>query len=388
MGHNEKQEYLKALLARYKTGKRADKTKILDEFCAVCGLNRKYAIRMLNTPRRRPGLKKTGPKPRYNAPELIQALKTIWFAADQPCSRKLKVILPEWLPSYEAQYGFLTEDCRKNLLQMSRATLDRTLAPIRARHKSKGRCTTRPGTLLKNKIPLKMDQWNEKEPGFMEADTVAHCGNSIAENFVWSLTMTDIATTWTENRATWNKGQEGVHRCIQEVEKAIPFKLLGFDCDNGTEFLNHHLQRYFEQQQVQFTRSRPYRKNDNAHVEQKNWTHVRHLFGYDRFEDPKIVDLMNDLYANAWSPYQNYFMPSMKLATKLRIGSKIKKTYEIPKTPFQRVLEAPSIPEPIKIALIERKKSLNPFTLKADIESKLRNIFKLVIVTSNLRQRL
>jgi hypothetical protein len=225
----------------------------------------------------------------------------------------------------------------------------------------------------------------------MEADTVAHCGMSLAGNFVWSLTLTDIYTCWTENRATWNKGAEGVIEQIKNIEKSLPFELLGFDCDNGSEFLNYHLLRYFTENRekaIQFTRSRPYKKNDNAHVEQKNWTHVRHLFGYDRFENQAVVALMNDLYRNEWSLYQNHFVPTMKLIEKIRIGSKYRKKYSLPETPYQRVIQSPDVKDEVKLALVKLHNTLDPFALKQKIEEKLRLINKYVTINGKPRVKI
>lgn len=217
-------------------------------------------------------------------------------------------------------------------------------------------------------------------PGFCEADTVAHCGDSLEGSFAWSITMTDICSTWTENRAIWGKGATDVVGKVKDVEECLPFELLGFDCDNGSEFLNHHLVRYFserpKEKTVQFTRSRPYHKNDNAHVEQKNWTHVRQLFGYDRFDKKIIVELMNDLYRNELSQLQNYFHPTMKLIEKRKVNSKYYKTYDTPKTPYQRLLDHPSVAPEVKQLLANTYKQLNPFTLKSQIAKKLDNIFK------------
>jgi hypothetical protein len=224
----------------------------------------------------------------------------------------------------------------------------------------------------------------------MEADTVAHCGTSLAGEFVWSLIMTDIHTAWTEGRAVWNKGSQGVIEQVKDIERHIPFVLRGFDCDNGSEFLNYHLERYFavRKDPVKFTRSRPYKKNDNAHVEQKNWAQARHLLGYDRIENPDTLPLINDLYANEWSLYQNHFCPSLKLKSKIRIGSRYRKTYASPKTPYQRILESPDISSDVKQTLKLTHGSLNPFQLKKTIERKLNAIFKLVTVTSFVRHRI
>jgi hypothetical protein len=294
-----------------------------------------------------------------------------------------------WLPHYEAEHGALPEAVRAGLLAASASTLDRLLKAARVAH-PKGLCGTKPGTLLKKQIPIRCEHWDVTQPGFIEADTVAHCGNSLAGNFVWSLTMTDILTGWTECRATWNKGSLGVVTQIKAIEGALPFPLKGFDCDNGSEFLNHHLVRYFgdHPDQPSFTRSRPYRKNDNAHVEQKNWSQVRHLFGYDRFDNPKLVELMNDLYANEWSQLQNHFCPTLKLKEKSREGSRYTRRYHPPETPYQRVMNSGSITDAMKRRLEDRHRDLNPFDLKRRIEAKLKHIFSMVSVSSNVRQRI
>ncbi|HEY8097744.1 MAG TPA: integrase [Methylobacter sp.] len=274
MGKQERRAYLQAISKRYCRSDKTNKQKILDEFCAVCGYARKYAIRLLNHKQDSPSLprKRPGAKPKYHSSSLMEPLRRIWFASDQLCGKRLKAALPLWLPHYESEYGVLSETVRGDLLKVSAATLDRLLKPLRVQH-PKGLSGTKPGSLLKTQIPIRTQHWDETQPGFMEADTVAHCGNSLAGDFVWSLTMTDIVTGWTECRATWNKGSQGVLEQIQAIETVLPFPLRGFDCDNGSEFLNHHLLRYFTDHPASpaFTRSRPYKKNDNAHVEQKNW---------------------------------------------------------------------------------------------------------------------
>ncbi len=390
MGKNERHAYLKAIRSRYRRAGNKTKVTILNEFCAVCGYHRKYAIRLLNQRGKLKTKQRAGRKPIYAAPEFLTALKCIWFASDQMCSKKLKAAIPLWLPFYETRYKALSQATQDQLLTISAATIDRLLKRVRVAYGRKGLGGTRPGSLLKNQIPIRTGFWDVSQPGFMEADTVAHCGNSLAGDFVWSLTMTDILTTWTENRATWNKGSQGVLAQIQEVEAALPFALLGFDCDNGSEFLNHHLLRYFTDHPsvTSFTRSRPYKKNDNAHVEQKNWSHVRQLFGYDRFEDRGLVDLMNDLYANEWSLYQNHFCPSMKLLSKQRVNSKYYKKYGSPQTPYHQVMASDHVTEEAKEELETRHRQLNPFILKQTIEKKLRVIFQHVKVSSNVRQRL
>ena len=390
MGKNERQAYLKAIRLRYRRARKKAKVGILNEFCSVCGYNRKYAIRLLNQRAKTSKKRRTGPKPIYASAELLTALKRIWFSSDQMCSKKLKAAIPLWLPFYETVYKALTPETQGKLLSISAATIDRVLKPVRVAYGRKGLSGTRPGSLLKNQIPIRTHFWDITQPGFMEADTVAHCGNSLAGEFAWSLTMTDILTTWTENRATWNKGAEGVLEQIKDIEAGLPFPLQGFDCDNGSEFLNYHLVRYFTDHPslTSFTRSRAYKKNDNAHVEQKNWSHVRQLFGYDRIEDYSLIELMNDLYASEWSLYQNHFCPSMKLLEKKRINSKYYKKYDAPRTPYDRVMTSEHVSDEEKERLQTVHTALNPFILKRNIEKKLRVIFKKVKVTSNVRQRI
>jgi hypothetical protein len=391
MGKHARKAYLQAIRTRYRQSDKASKQVILDEFCEVCDYARKYAIRLLSrqSDGQRPSAKRPGVKPKYQADTLMEPLRRIWFASDQPCGKRLKAVIPLWLPHYETQYGALAESVRTDLLKASAATLDRLLKALRVTH-PKGLSGTKPGSLLKTQIPIRTNHWDETQPGFMEADTVAHCGNSLTGDFIWSLTMTDIVTGWTECRATWNKGSQGVLEQIQAIESLLPFPLKGFDCDNGSEFLNHHLVRYFTNHPSKpaFTRSRPYKKNDNAHVEQKNWTHARQLFGYDRIAKPQLVALMNQVYSSLWCPLQNHFCPNQKLKEKQRCGAKYKKKYHPPQTPYQRIIDHPDVPESVKDALKNQHDSLNPFAIKAAIEQQLKLIFSHVSVTPNVRHRL
>lgn len=373
-----RREYLEAIRARYRKAGRKEKSVILGEFCATCGYNRKYAIRLLRkTSSPSAAKRKPGPKSRYTEEQLLLPLKRIWFATDQMCSKKLKAAIPIWFPFYEGEFEPVPPLVAQKLLTISPATIDRLLKPLRALYK-KGRCSTKPGTLLKNQIPIKTHNWDVTKPGYFEADTVAHCGNSMAGDFIFSLTFTDIFSGWTENRAVWGRGSQGVLHQIRDIEGRIAFPILGFDCDNGSEFLNHHLVRYFTDRPkapVHFTRSRPYKKNDNAFVEQKNWTHVRQLLGYDRFDNPETVSLLNDLYRAEWSLFTNYFCPTLKLKEKQRINSRYSKKYEPPQTPYQRLINSPDVDEYAKKSLEEVYISLNPFTLKRNIEAKLKTIF-------------
>ena len=375
-----KNEYLEAISKRYKEATKAQKQIILDEFCAATKYHRKHAIRMLRGFKRftKPQPKLRGRKPVYDSPELLKALKRIWLAANQPCSTRLQASLPLWLPSYGPTFGELPVPVRRALDTISTATIDRRLKSVRVQYKKRGRATTKPGTLLRKQIPLKTNQWDETRPGFLEADTVAHCGDTVAGMFAYTLDCVDIATGWTEQRAVWGKGETGVLDQIRQIEQSLPFPLLGFDCDNGSEFLNHHLLRHFTERKkpIQFTRSRAYHKDDNAHIEQKNWTHVRQWLGYDRLDNPQVVPLMNDLYTREWRLFHNFFLPSVKLMAKERIASKTIRRYDRPKTPYQRIMESPLVPPAIKKQLIAQLKTLNPFHLRAAIETKLKKIFQ------------
>lgn len=373
---SSRKEYVEKMRARYGRAQgRKYKTRLIEEVVALCGYDRKHVIKLL---RGRSGprlLKRSGPAPRYG-PEVVAVLERLWQASDELCGKRLKAALGSWLPHYEQEYGALAEPIDSALQRVSAASIDRLLEPARVRREGKARSGTKPGRWLKNQIPIKTDQWDEKQPGFMEADTVAHGGDSLEGDFIWSLVFTDIATGWTEMRAVWNKGSSGVIEQTRAIEKSLPFPLLGFDCDNGSEFLNHHLWRYFTDrpQPVQFTRSRPYHKNDNAHVEQKNWTHVRCLLGYARLGKPALVERINRLYRGPWQRFHNHFCPSVKLLEKRREGARIIKRHDKPKTPCERLLESGVLDAVAEARLRREHEQMNPFELKRQIDVALRQI--------------
>lgn len=381
MSPRSKSEYREAVHLRYKSATRYEKTAILDEFCATCGCHRKHAIRVLRGFKRftRAKVKKRGKPSAYQKEAIIKPLKEIWLAANLPCSKRLKPMLPIWLPGYVELFGELSPNVSQALLKISAPTIDRILKPTRIHYTKRGRSTTKPGTLLRKQIPIKTNQWDESRPGFLEADTVAHCGDSTSGMYANTLDFVDIATGWTEQRAVWGKGETGVLEQIKNIETNLPFPLLGFDCDNGSEFLNYHLMRHFTErkQPVQFTRSRAYHKDDNAHIEQKNWTHIRQWLGYDRLDHPKVVPLLNNLYANEWKLFHNFFCPSVKLIAKERSGSKTTKRHDSPKTPCQRIIESPYIQEAVKRSLIKQLEKLNPFLLRKIMDKKLKRIFSI-----------
>jgi hypothetical protein len=389
MSTTSKREYLKSIRIRYQTSPKAVKTMILDEFCRVCEYDRKYALRLLHS---RPYLvvgcvtSKSGRPATYHHPEILAFLKRLWIASNLACGKRLKVMIPLWLPFDDTG---IAQTNRKLLLAISAASIDRLLAPLRSRYTKKGLATTKPGSLLKKHIPIKTNQWDERVPGFIEADTVAHCGTSMAGMFVFTLNTVDIATGWTEQRALWGKGEQGVLDALKSIEAALPFSLKGFDCDNGSEFMNWTILKHFQDRKrpVHYTRSREYQKNDNAHIEGKNWTHIRQYLGYDRFEDQRMVALMNNLYSSEWRLLFNFFLPSVKLLAKERIKSKTIKHFDAPKTPFQRLLESNAVSQNTKDELQIFLESLNPFSLHKIMSKKISIILQLATPWNKFMKR-
>lgn len=353
-----KRAYLEEIRFRYKNATKKSKGAILDEFCRVCHLSRKHAIRILNGSIN-PRLKRPGPRSKYQREDVLKALKELWSLMNQMCSKKMVIAFIDWLPFYEAK-----DEVKELLMQMSASTIDRLLRSHR-RPLQRGLSSTRP-SLIKNRIPLKLLDGEITIPGYTEADTVAHCGNSLSGEFGNSLTMTELLSGWTENRAMWTKTAEKVVSQLKDIEERIPFMLIGMAVDNGSEFLNDEVYTYLKSRQapVNLVRRRPYKKNDNAHVEQKNWTHVRQLFGYDRIDDPSLIPLMNEIYRAYWNPLHNFFTPVLKLKSKERIGGRVKKIYDEPKTPFKRLMESDLITEEDKQKLKDTYVTKNPIYLK------------------------
>jgi len=375
MSKELKKDWLPKLQVRYSRRNREGKSRMLDELCEDYEYERKYAIKLLcgglppSSGRVHPG-----PEPQY---ELIEpVVRQVWRTAEQPCGKRLVPILRQWLPYYERRFGQLSGRQRQLVRQVSAATLDRLLAAARAEHSGRGRCGTKPGSLLRSEIPIRTGTWDLSRPGYLEADSVAHCGGSLAGSFIWSLTYTDILSGWTEGGAVWNKGASGVLAATRQVEERLPFALLGFDSDNGGEFLNHHLWSYMRERKVavEFTRSRPYHSDDNAHVEQKNWTWARQLLGYGRLEDPELVGPISALYREVWAPWQNFFLPCLKLEQKWRQGSHWHKRYEVPRTAYDRLCAPGMLALKQRRQLRERYASLDPFALKDELEKKLKQI--------------
>jgi hypothetical protein len=381
MSKKSQKDHLRCARWQYHYAKdKQTKSRILDSFCALRGLERKYAIKLLGGSRGVPsGEAKSrgrgGSLARYGPTE-IAVLKTVWLLSEQPCGKRLKALLPLWVPSWERRNGELEAGCRQRLLSLSASHMDRLLACYKI-----GDGVRRPHRVneVRSQIPLRTGPWQVGGPGWLEGDTVAHCGTSMAGGFVWSLVLTDIWSGWTEVRVTWNRSDYVTHRRLEQIEGALPFDVVGFDSDNGGEFINGTVLRYYRQRQrpVEVTRSRPYHKNDNAHVEQKNRTHVREFLGHERIDRQELVELLNAV-VEMWSLWNNLFCPTLKLLEKVRVGTRLKKVYEKhPRTPCQRLLESPALSATRKERLREQLARHDPWDMKIRIEQDLRTFWSL-----------
>lgn len=376
MTSKSKRELLKALQPRYLRANKAGKERTLDEFCAATGYHRKYAIRLLKHGPHPRGLKNSG-RPKIYQGAVVEALTQIWEICGRICSRRLQPFLPEIVRVLEQhQELILPADLKGLLLRMSRASIDRCLHTARFEH-HRGLSTTKPGTLLKQAIPVRtFTPWQDERPGFEEVDLVAHCGQSVEGHFLNTLTVTDVATGWTECLPMQQKSQHLVSQAIVELRHLLPFPLLGIDSDNGSEFINDLLYRYCLHEHITFTRSRPYQKNDQAHVEQKNWSVVRHTVGYDRLETEAEWLILKAIYADL-RLYVNFFQPGLKLIGKERVGEKVVKQYDTAATPFQRVLDSDFVSGTTKIYLRQQYAQLNPVTLRNQIDAKIAILWKI-----------
>jgi hypothetical protein len=309
--------------------------------------------------------------------EVVQALEQIWEICGQLCSKRLQPYLPEAIKVLERYQEIeLSKNTKELLLKISSASIDRCLRPIRIKSPH-GLSTTKPGSLLKNLIPVHtFTEWHQERPGFMEIDLLAHCGNTTEGQYLNTLTCTDLATGWTDVTAIVHRSQEAVSTASQRMRQRLPFPLLGIDSDNGSEFINDLLYHYCLDAKITFTRSRPYKKNDQAHVEQKNWSVVRHTVGYDRWETELELALLESIYDDL-RLYINFFQPSFKLIAKERIGNKTSKRYDTAKTPYQRVLERKDISLEAKARLMNLYVQLNPAELRRRIDQKTAKLWKI-----------
>lgn len=374
----------KAIAKRYQHATKKERGRILDEFCATTGYNRAYAAFKLHNMGRKVHMTIKGVRTVFVFGEkkrratrshhrlydgtVRKHLEQLWVLADGICSKLFAVWIRTTLSRLEYfEEIALDSATRQKLLSISPATIDRLLAPMRAKFKLKGRSRTKPGTLLKHQIPIRtFSDWNETMPGFVEIDLVSHEGGILEGDNVHTLDVTDVCTAWTETCAVKNKAQRWVFEALTKIIHELPFPLHGIDSDNGSEFINHHLQRFCTEHHLTFTRSRPYRKNDSCFVEQKNWSVVRRAVGYYRYDTPEELAFLDELYRSL-RLYTNFFQPVMKLTTKTREGAKVHKTYDKPLTPYQRVLNHPAVSEDRKQLLRDQYQHLNPAELKRTI---------------------
>jgi len=394
----EKKAVTKELARRYRRASKKEKTMILNEFVALTNYNRFYASYLLSSHGKRIWVKsnvvmeaQVNKKPKRQRMKIydgkvLKALTKIWLIMGCICGKRLKPILKEIILVLKKHNEIaLDAETEEKLLRVSPATIDRLLKPERKKYELKGRSHTKPGTLLKSQIPIRtFAEWNEQRPGFLETDLVGHEGGDPRGEFIQSLNAVDICTGWTEMDAVKNKAQKWVFEAIDNIKDRLPFDLLGLDSDNGGEFINNHLYRYCLQHKITFTRARKYRKNDNCYVEQKNYSVVRKYAGYFRYDTEEELKVLKELYRHL-RLYINFFQPVMKLTEKTRIGSKVIKRYDKPKTPYQRVLESPLVPDERKDALMRQYEHLNPAELQRQIVRLQNRLQELVLLKEEVR---
>jgi hypothetical protein len=378
MGNQAVDQYLCAIWEMYQEGSKEQKGSLLDQAERITKLERKHLIKRLNRSSSEGVVRAKAPgRPAiFQRQELLPHIRYLWEQMEYISAKRFKAGFKDWLLRYKDCPAHL----KMQLHRMSASTLERCLKELRAeRRASKGLSTTCPARYMKNKVPINTLDAKITKPGYTQTDTLAHCGNSGLGAFISSLTVTDLYSTWTDNRAMFTKKGTEVVKNLKSIEGDLPFKLLSINSDSGSEFLNKQMLKYTGHgQRVAFTRSRHYKKNDNCYVEQKNFTHVRELFGYERFDDEHLVELMNTIYQDYWNPLQNFFIPTFKLKEKVRIGARIHKKYDAPKTPYQRLMESEHLTNKQKDDLLLRKQQLDPFELKAGLEKKLKEFFEAV----------
>lgn len=385
----EKKAVSREVSKRYQKARKKEKSKILDEFIKIVGYTRCYASYILRNwgrkivLKRKDGLRiiligdrrkkiKRQKKRTYNQ-KVLETLKKIWYICDCICGKRLGPYLSIIIPILEKHKEIkLDSETKEKLLKISISTIDRSLAGERKKLQIKGRSRTKPGSLLKNQIPIRtFADWDEQKPGFVEIDLVSHDGGNVRGDYIQTLDVTDVFTGWTETRAIKNKAQIWTFKALETIIQEIPFEILGIDSDNGGEFINHHLVKFCGENKITFTRSRPYKKNDNCFVEQKNYSVVRRAVGYLRYDTEKELELLNQLYASL-RLYTNFFQPVMKLIEKQRIGSKVKKKYDKAKTPYERLILFSATTDNDKKKLKKSYEKLNPAQIKRTI-TKLQN---------------
>jgi hypothetical protein len=377
MDMHSRNEYLKVLREKYlKARTKKDKSLILDEYCGNTGQARKYVIRKIQ-----PGVD-LRPKQRKRRKETYDdqvkvALAKVWEIFDYPCGQRLKPLLEVEAERLSELGEFkVSEDVIFRLKAISSATIDRKLKHQReVLHLLRPRGGPKPGSLLKRKIPIRLTEWDTSKTGYVEMDLVVHCGSSTFGDYINTLNTTEVSSGWWEGEAIMGKSQQSTFQALKQIRERAPFDLKGLDSDNGSEFINDILYKYCRREKLEFTRSRPSRKNDNAYIEQKNWTHVRKILGYLRYDSFAELRIINDLYRGDLRLYKNFFQPVMKLKSKERIGGSVKRKYDIPKTPYQRLMDSGQISEQTRKQLEMVYLSLNPAQLKRSIDAKLDKLY-------------
>ena len=375
MGPQARQEYLAQLRDRYVRAARKEKGRMLTEAVTVTGYHRKAIIRAWQRPDARRARGPRRGRPTRYGPVVVRALRAVWEAAGYPWSLRLKALLPLWLPWARRRLA-LSPATETKLRAISARQMDRVLAPDKRTIRRRLYGRTKPGTLLKHHIPIKTDHWDVTAPGFTEVDLVSHSGDRADGDFVQTLNLTDIHTTWVETCAVMGKSQIRVQEGLETLRQQLPFPLCGIDSDNGSEFINAHLLKYCRAHDVQFTRGRPYKKDDNAHIEQKNWTHVRKLMGYVRYDSAAALAAMNAVYADL-RLLHNLFLPSVKLQRKERHGARLRRYYDAPQTPLDRVRACPQAKAAVVAALVRQRDQLDPFALAARVDQQLARLYTL-----------
>jgi len=383
-----KRELTEAVRQRYQRANKKQKGTILDEFIANTGYHRKYALALLGQHRPTHQAPRQRKRPHIYTPDAQAALIRVWEVCDHIASRRLHPFLPDMIDVLERTGELRLPPTTKTLLlAMSRSTMDRLLHKARERQRPHGLSTTKPGTLLHHFIPIRTwAEWDDARPGFLEIDLVAHCGESTEGEYLITLNAVDIATGWSECVVPANRGQEAVRAALQEIRQRLPVPLLGIDSDNDSAFINAHLLRYCQAEEITFTRSRPYKKNDQAYVEQKNWSIVRRVVGYDRYEGGIAEAALNALYRDL-RLYVNFFQPSMKLAMKSRVDGKVKKVYDKAQTPFRRMEASPFVSAAIKAQLRAQYLTLNPVALRTQILRELDDLWNIYAIRLSCNRR-
>jgi hypothetical protein len=393
----QKQAWTGEFAPRYRQSDKKEKTRILDEFVQATGYNRKYALHILThwgketwltldgkpvklkaVPSGKATRRKGGGRKPVYGPEVIEALRQVWQFFWFLCGKLLAPLMREQMPSIAAWTAFgITPEIRKKLMAISPATIDRALREDRKKLVIRGISGTKPGKLLKKHIPVRTHYpWNERKPGFFEIDTVHHCGERDSGEFCLTLDATDVSSGWVELRPLLNKAQKWVIQALPDIRSSLPFPLLGIDSDNGSEFINHSLLSWCTTNRISFTRTRPYKKNDNCFVEQKNLTCVRDYVGYRRFDTPSEHQALAAVYRSL-CPLLNYFLPTVKLIDKQRQGSKVRKVYDQPQSPYQRLMASPDLPDEVKAELRRRCQSYNPVLLQQEVHQAVSALMEL-----------